>query len=138
MKKIICIYLLIAFSLTVKAQDNIYFVSAIKGTVTNAAGKKIVIGEKLHLSDKLLFTSEKAVLVLANQTFGRVVVTPGNSNKNIIPKNNIFTVLLKDILPSNQVAVKMAENSIPPKPKRQVNKNGDTILLPASKLPAGY
>lgn len=107
MKRYIFFSFLIACSLTVFGQGNIYVVSAVKGTVTNISGKKIAVGEKVKLTDQLVFTSTTSLLILVHPTFGRVVATP-NSNKSITAKNNLFTVLLKDILPAEQKPIKMA------------------------------
>jgi hypothetical protein len=117
MKKYIVFQFLIACFFNLQAQDT-YIVSSVKGTITDRFGKKIVVGEKLKPSDKLVFSSKTSTLILAHPILGRLVITP-NSNKVVNAKNNLFSVLLKDLLPPPSAPVVTAALATPPSPEKR-------------------
>ena len=104
MKRLILVSLLLGFCFMAAAQD-IYFVSVVKGRVLKANGTKVVVGTKLTLNDKVVFSLKTDFLVLLHPNKGRLVVLPTTIAPN---KDNTFTVMIKDFLQIKSETVRLS------------------------------
>lgn len=94
MKRSLLLFLLQLSFFIALAQDS-YFVTVVKGKVTRADGTKLATGNKLLLTDKLIFDSRESLVILLHPSKGRFMISPAKAPASA---SNQFTLFIKDYL----------------------------------------
>ena len=106
-KRLLTAILLLCFY-AASAQDS-YFVTVVKGKVTRPDGTKIATGNKLLLTDKLVFETKESLLILLPPSKGRFVVSAATAPASSSSK---FTLLIKDYLQLHAQNVRLSTRGV--------------------------